>query len=146
MTTLITSKTIQIDGFTVTITLTDLQCGLSDFNNKWTRDINGKITGGDGDKWDCNYFSIGQLNNGNDATVASAQKEFDRDCTAFDVVLSVTISKCDVVFFDETVICSDYNYDDKDTPNEVLQHLYDEYADIKAYIQASQNKLNELFN
>ena len=146
MTALLTSKTIQVDGFTVTIELTDLQYGLSDFHNKWTRDVNGKITGDDGSKWNCEHFSIGQLNQGNDVTVASAQKEFDRDCHAFDVALSVSISKCDVDLFEEDVICSDYSYDDKETPSEVAQHLYDNYADINSYIESAQNKLAELFS
>ncbi|MCJ8334851.1 MAG: hypothetical protein MJH10_11470 [Epibacterium sp.] len=146
MTTLMTSKTIQLDGFTVTITLTDLQCGLTDFNNKWTRDVNGKIAGRDGDVWDCEYFSIGQLNKGNDVTVTTAQKEFDRDCHAFDVALNVSISKCDVSLFDEDVIGSDYNYNDKETPSEVAQHLYDNYANINSYIESAQNKLAELFS
>ncbi len=120
-------KEINKSGFDITIEL-QAQDFLTDFNNKWKRDHSGLIVGSDGTNWDTDYYTIGTLKHGADVTTYMAQKEFNRDCEAFDISLIITVFKNGVELATEYVINADYNYNDEETPDQVLERLYLDYG------------------
>lgn len=146
MTTLASNSFIKC-GFEVEVSLLDLECGMSDFSNKWKRDDDGPIVTLGGDRWNCEYFTIGKLKDGFDATVQSAQNEFDRDCDAFDVSLVITVSKNGIELHADHVVGSEYNYIDETTPEALLEDLYNDYGELaEPQIIEAKKVLEGLFN
>ena len=92
----------------------------------------------DGQDWRCEHFTVGK-----DCTYQQALKEFKRDTEAFDVFLSVKVSKCDITLFNEIEIGADYSYGDGPS-DDFLSCLLADYADDAAYIESAKNKLMEL--
>ena len=134
----IASKTFIKCGFEIDLVLKQYDF-LSFFNDKWINDQEGLIIGNDGQRWSCTYYTTGRLRDGFDLTVARSQKDFDRDCHAFDVHLFITVSKNGIELVDDPIIGSDYNYDDDQTPDQILENLYSEHGD-GAENQISQAK------
>ncbi len=141
--TLLASKLFKNNGFDISVKLEGSDF-LSSFNTTWQRDVNGLIVGSEGDKWTTNDYSIGQLKKGFDVTVNSAQKRFNRDCLAFDVSLVVTVHKKDVELLESYVINSDYNYDDKETPEEIMENLSTDYLELDNIILEAKQVLKSL--
>lgn len=102
--------------------------GMSSFNDKWRLDENGLINGNDS-KYTCTWFTIGKLKDGFDVTQASAQKEFNRDCNAFDVSLRVTTLKNGIEILNQHIVSSDFNYSEceKELLNDLMENLDYEY-------------------
>ena len=147
MNTILKSKSSIYLGFEVVYTLTALyECGYSGFNEKWTQTEVGSVVADDGRKFNCSFYKIGQLNKGNDVTVYKAQEEFDRDCTAFDICIDVSILKNGVELFRDTIINSDYSHEDKYTVDKCLDDLLLDYSDIESYIGEAQRVLTRLLN
>lgn len=145
MSEVISSKKIVKNGFTLLVELVALyECGFSQFNDKWKRDQDGLIVCDNGDYWNCTWYTIGVLKHGADVTAYQAQKEFDRDCGAFDVCLNVKVLKSDIELIDQTIINSDYSYDDDQTPEQVLEYLQSDYLEIDYLTGKAQTKINQL--
>ena len=110
-----------LDGFAIKYTLENDHCGWSCFNDKWRRSEEGLVIG-DNDRFDCNYYKIGD-----DVEVEEAQKEFEQDCFRFDTYLMRTISKGGIELHCECVISdSAIEYDDF---NELLGYLVSDHGD-----------------
>ena len=139
------SKVFNRDGFEIEVNLVaDYQNGFTQFSDKWSRCTEGLVVCDDGYKFDCNWYSIGQLNKGNDVTTYRAQKEFDRDCKAFDVLLTVTISKNEIELLDQVIIGDNYSWDDKSTPLELMEYLLSEYLDLDYLLVEVKETLSKL--
>jgi hypothetical protein len=131
------SKTEQLGcKFSIRFDLVNCEVGFSQFNAKWFRSKDGLIQG-NSDKWDCTYYTIGS-----DVALEDAQKEFNRDCEAFDVHLYYSVDKGPICLIDmEPLIGSDYSYDDKETEEEVLQLLVDDYVSRSEILEEAEAEL-----
>ena len=139
------SKVFNRDGLKIKVSLVaDYQSGFTQFRDKWSRCNDGLVICSDGYNFDCNWYSIGQLNKGNDVTKYQAQKEFDRDCNAFDVLLNVTISKNEIELLDQVVIGGDHSWDDKNTPKELMEYLISDYLDLDHLLLEVKETLSKL--
>lgn len=102
---ILASKTIEKNGFDFKLDLLSYaDCGMSSFDDKWIRNVDGPIRGSN-DNFDCTWYDIGS-----DLTIEQAQEDFDRDVQAFDVHLFVAVSKNGIELINDPVIGSDYNY------------------------------------
>ena len=115
-------------GFEISLELKQYD-NLSEFDHKWKRDPDGLVKSDYG-CFNCSYYTIGKLKDGFDCTVASAQKDFNRDCHAFDVHLFITVSKNGIELIDDPIVGSDYNFDDDLTPEQLLEYLYNYHGDL----------------
>jgi len=132
-------------GFEVEYILTALYShGYTGFSEKWQQSENGPVKADDDRRYDTDYYSIGQLNKGNDVTVKKAQEEFDRDCNAFDISLNVSILKNGIELYEEVVINSDYSHDDKYDIDQIIVELIKDYSDINSYIEDANRVLVKL--
>lgn len=139
------SKVFNRDGFEIEVSLVaDYQSGFTQFRDKWSRCNDGLVICDEGYNFGCNWYSTGQLNKGNDVTKYQAQKEFDRDCNAFDVLLEVTISKNDIELLDQVVISDNYSWDDKNTPKELMEYLMSDYLDLDYLLVEVKETLSKL--
>jgi hypothetical protein len=130
------SKTETLGKFSIRFDLVDCEVGFSQFSAKWFRSKDGLIQGSS-DRWDCTYYTIGS-----DVELEDAQKEFDRDCEAFDVHLYYSVYKGSLCLIDmEPLIGSDYSYDDKEAEGEILQLLVDDYVSKLEILEEAEAKL-----
>ena len=84
----IVSKVVYSNDFEIVYKLVSYENeGFSLFNDKWGRSDSGEVMDDRGNKWTCSWYAIG-----NDVSVENAQKEFDRDCEAFDVHLFADVN------------------------------------------------------
>lgn len=140
-------KEINQDGFTIVISLiADYNSGFTQFSDKWTRDNNGLIIGDDDLRWGCTWYDIGQLNKGNDITVYKAQKEFNRDCNAFDVLLNITVLKNNIELINDVIIGDDHSYDDERTSLELMNYLISDYLDVSYHLDSAKKIIKELMS
>lgn len=131
------SKSETFGKFTIRYDLVNCECGLSQFRDKWKESIDGLVIGSDGGRWTCAWYTIGE-----DCTVEQAQKEFDRDCEAFDVHVYASVYKGSVCLIDmEPLIGSDYNWDDQTSPEELLAYLIRDYGNQKELEQMATEEL-----
>ena len=141
METLITKKIIK-SGFEIVTSIINCNVGLSYFNDKWNRSVDGEVKSEDGTKWTCNYFTIGQLNKGFDATFNSAQIEFNRDCEAFDIVLNVQVLKNGIELIEQSIIGSDYST--SENIGELLDYLTSDNLNVEQLINEAKSIILEL--
>ena len=134
-------KTTTVNGFVIESCLRNLESGMLGFNDKWVRSNDGEVQG-DRQKWTCNYYSIGQLNKGFDSTKAMSQRDFERDCEAFEVALEITVSKADVTLVNDMPITTNFNYDDGD-PVKLLNELSSD-VNIDDYIKQANTTIQQL--
>lgn len=133
---ILASKTIEKNGFEFKLdVLSYADCGMSSFDDKWIRDVNGPIQGSN-DNFDCTWYEIGS-----DLTIEQAQEDFDRDVQAFDVHLFVTVSKNGIELINDPVIGSDYNY--CEDANLLLDDLVG-YVNFNEYCSQAEVKVFEL--
>lgn len=133
---ILASKTTEKNGFEFRLDLLSYaDCGMTSFDDKWIRDINGPIRGSN-DNFDCNWYDIGS-----DLTIEKAQEDFDRDVQAFDVHLFITVSKNGIELINDPVIGSDYNYCEDADP--LLDDLIG-YVDFDDYCSQAEVKVFEL--
>ena len=143
MSTVLSTKTVNQGKYAFIFELVSFDSGWDGFSDKWVRSESGLIIGEHGTTWDCNWYTIGK-----DLTVEQAQQEFDRDCNAFDVGLSVKVDYNNIcTIYDELLITSDYSYDDEQSTDELLECLSNSYVDMQ-YLQdkANEKRLEMLEN
>lgn len=133
---ILATKTIEKHGFEFKLDLLSYSdCGMTLFDEKWVRNVDGPIQGSH-DNFDCTWYEIGS-----DVTVEQTQKAFDRDVEAFDVHLFVTVSKKGVELINDPVVGSDYNYsEDADL---LLDDLID-CVDFEDYSSQARNEVVDL--
>lgn len=130
------SKTETLGKFSIRFDLVDCEVGFSQFSAKWFRSKDGLIQGSS-DRWDCTYYTIGS-----DVGLEDAQKEFDRDCEAFDVHLYYSVYKGSLCLIDmEPLIGTDYNWMDKEQPEDILKLLIKDHAETEALEQQAEAEL-----
>lgn len=132
-------------GFEIVVSLVDCECGWSLWSDKWKRDSNGPIVS-DGEQFDCDWYSIGQLNKGNDMTVARAQKEFEADRYRFDTSLKIEIYKNGIELLSDHVIGSDFSFDDDYTLEQSFNNLINDHLDDESYIKEAKQVLTDLLS
>lgn len=132
-------SSIMSDPFKIELNLVSYEEeGLSFFNEKWVRSKTGPIVDTGHSRWDCTYYTVGR-----DCTVEQAQKEFNRDCEAFDVSLFATVSLNDVVLLkDEAIIGADYNYEED--AEKLLADLLFDYVDVEALVKKAEEERLEI--
>ena len=89
--------------------------------------------GWSGDKWACTWYVIGE-----DVSVKNAQKEFDRDCEAFDVHLFADVNYNGRSLLDGVAIVGgDYNWNE--SASDLLEVLID-YVNIEELVDQAENE------
>ena len=129
----IVSKVVHSNNFEIVYKLVSYENeGFSLFNDKWYRSDSGEVMGDRGDKWTCTWYVIGK-----DVSGENAQKEFDRDCEAFDVDLFVDVNYNGRPLLDEPIIGGDYNWNE--SASDLLEVLID-YVNIEELVDQAENE------
>ncbi len=136
--TILSSKTIESHGFSFILNLVSYESeGWTSFHDKWKLDSDGLVSGDRGQMWDQTWATIGT-----DLTVEQAQEEFDRDVDAFDVQLTVTVTRNGVTLIDsDPVIGGDYNHEED--ASGCLKDL-EEYFDLGDYTSKANEELKAM--
>ena len=134
----IVSKVVYADNFEIVYKLVSYEHdGHCLFNDKWGRSDSGEVIDYSGNKWTCNYYTIGE-----DVSVENAQKEFDRDCEAFDVHLFADVNYNGRSLLDEVAIVGgDYNWNE--SASDLLEDLID-YVNIEELVDQAENERLEM--
>ena len=134
----IVSKVVYSNDFEIVYKLVSYENeGFSLFNDKWGRSDSGEVMDDRGNKWTCSWYVIGD-----DVPVENAQKEFDRDCEAFDVHLFADVNYSGRSLLDEVAIVGgDYNWNE--SASDLLEALSD-YVDIEELIDQAENERLEM--
>ena len=130
----IVSKVVYSNDFEIVCKLVSYENeGFSLFNDKWGRSESGEVMDDRGDKWICTWYVIGE-----DVSVEDAQKEFDRDCEAFDVHLFADVNYNGRSLLDEVAIVGgDYNWNE--SASDLLEVLID-YVNIEELVDQAENE------
>ena len=134
----IVSKVVYSNDFEIVYKLVSYENeGFSLFNDKWDRSDSGEVMDDRGCFWTCAWYAIGE-----DVSVESAQKEFDRDCEAFDVHLFADVNYNGRSLLDGVAIVGgDYNWNE--SASDLLETLFD-YVDIEELIDQAENERLEM--
>ena len=130
----IVSKVVYSNDFEIVYKLVSYEnTGFSLFNDKWGRSDSGEVMDDRGNKWTCSWYAVGE-----DVSVENAQKEFDRDCEAFDVHLFADVSYNGRSLLDEVAIVGgDYNWNE--SASDLLEVLMD-YVSIEELVDQAENE------
>ena len=128
----IVSKVVYSNDFEIVYKLVSYENeGFSSFNDKWYRSDSGKVMDDRGNKWTCSWYAIGE-----DVSVESAQREFDRDCEAFDVLLFADVNYNGRSLLNEVdIVGGDYNWNE--SASDLLEVLID-YVNIKELVDQAE--------
>lgn len=134
----IVSKVVYSNDFEIVYKLVSYENErFSLFNDKWDRSDSGEVMNDRGDKWTCSWYTIGE-----DVSVENAQKEFDRDCEAFDVHLFADVNYNGRSLLDEVAIVGgDYNWNE--SASDLLEDLID-YVNLEDLVESAENERLEM--
>ena len=134
----IASKVVHSNDFEIVYKLVSYENeGFSLFNDKWYRSDSGEVMDDQGCKWTCTWYVIGE-----DVSYENAQKEFDRDCEAFDVHLFADVNYNGRSLLDEVAIMGgDYNWNE--SASDLLEELI-AYVDIDELVNQAENERLEM--
>lgn len=133
-------------GFEIIIKLEEGQEGWSQFADKWVLDGNGPVIGIDGQRWKCDWYSIGKIEEGNGMTVRQARMEFKSDCERFDTYLTINVLKNGIPLVNEYIVTGDYSFLDNRSEDQAISDLITNCLNDMEYIEQANGILKSLLD